>query len=94
MIKVTVRCSFCTHPFAPIADPALGDLVMLDNAGKLCCDDCLHPRCGFGHAFESEADTCESLMDMCDPYDEVDGYGDPDAACDRLRDMADLELTS
>lgn len=91
MIKVIVRCSFCTHPFVPVADPALGDLVMLDAAGKLCCDDCLHSRCGFGHPFESEADMCEFLMDT---YDEVDSYGDPDAAYDQLRDMADLELTS
>ena len=94
MIRVTAHCTFCTHSFVPATDPTQGGLIMDDAAGNLCCDDCLHPRCGFGHATEDEANTCETLMDLCDPYDDEPSYGDSDAAYEGWRDHHMLELSS
>lgn len=94
-VRITARCYYCTHTFTIQVDP-FGQLGAEDASGRLCCEDCYCSDCGGGHVTAAEAKQCEYLHDYasCAGPDEFASYGDPDAAYDRLRDMADLELTS
>lgn len=95
-VRITARCYYCTHSFIVEVDP-FGQLGAEDASGRLCCEDCFCSDCGGGHFTAADQAQCTYLFDYasCAGEEEFAGYGDSDAAYDRLRDqMMDLELTS